>query len=406
MEDSASEPVFQRAPEGLLKFFHEQGVSVADLAEPPIRTVRVTRRVPPGQAGRVMAELGGELGAAPAALRWLPNFWALPCSAPLANAAVARSGQVIGMEASSGVAVAALDVRRGDDVLEICCAPGAKLCMLADATGPTGSVTGVDVSPSRMAACRTLLRRCVIGCHALRDSQDKRAAGCDEGAEQCVAGAAAPTEAAAADADAEHSARPAASAAHARCRLLCGDGTMLALGPPEKDSYSSQAGLVCILDTAHPATYRSKRAPAFTRPGKRKRSPLTDSTDGALSQDLAAARRAQLDAAWAVLPPGCAYDRVLVDVECTHDASGKHVAKVLRGDAAAANAWADQLAHKTMELQPLQRQLALCVHRCPRAPCGCCACPSDCAGLQGWLSLASPWRHHGVQHMQLIARPE
>lgn len=40
---------------------------------------------------------------------------------------------------------------------------GAKLCMIADILGKSGSVTGVDVASQRMAACRTLLQKYALG---------------------------------------------------------------------------------------------------------------------------------------------------------------------------------------------------------------------------------------------------
>lgn len=40
---------------------------------------------------------------------------------------------------------------------------GAKLCMLADMLGSTGSLTGVDVAKHRLAACRTMLQKYSLG---------------------------------------------------------------------------------------------------------------------------------------------------------------------------------------------------------------------------------------------------
>lgn len=51
-------------------------------------------------------------------------------------------------------ALAALDVRPGDVVLELGCGPGADLPALAEATGPDGRVTAVDVDPVMVAAAQ------------------------------------------------------------------------------------------------------------------------------------------------------------------------------------------------------------------------------------------------------------
>ena len=40
---------------------------------------------------------------------------------------------------------------------------GAKLCMLADILGSTGSLTRVDIAKHRLAACRTMLQKYSLG---------------------------------------------------------------------------------------------------------------------------------------------------------------------------------------------------------------------------------------------------
>lgn len=70
------------------------------------------------------------------------------------------------MPSTTGAAVEALGIFIGDHVLDMCCAPGAKLCMMAERVGPTGSVTGVDIAAERLNACKTgmqiaVLKRCV-----------------------------------------------------------------------------------------------------------------------------------------------------------------------------------------------------------------------------------------------------
>ncbi|KAJ2085516.1 hypothetical protein IW140_002006 [Coemansia sp. RSA 1813] len=82
-----------------------------------------------------------------------------------------NSGDIVGMDVSSGIAVFALSVAPGDNVLDLCCAPGAKLLLLADmlnndACGTNesepsvkGSVTGVDISAHRAATCRSLVKK-------------------------------------------------------------------------------------------------------------------------------------------------------------------------------------------------------------------------------------------------------
>lgn len=82
-------------------------------------------------------------------MAWLPGFFSLRGSVKLVRSACYREGRVYGIDAASGAAVAALDPQPGDDVLDVCCAPGAKLAMIADWMRRQGSVTGVDIAQVR-----------------------------------------------------------------------------------------------------------------------------------------------------------------------------------------------------------------------------------------------------------------
>ena len=74
------------------------------------------------------------------------------------------------MEASSGIAVKVLDVQPNEHVLDLCSAPGAKLCYLADLMKMRGSLTGVDISSERARVCASLLRKYeVIGTPEIMD---------------------------------------------------------------------------------------------------------------------------------------------------------------------------------------------------------------------------------------------
>ncbi|XP_035842249.1 uncharacterized protein LOC110925137 [Helianthus annuus] len=44
-------------------------------------------------------------------------------------------------------------------VLDLCAAPGAKLCMILELLGNSGFVTGADMARHRLAACRTLVQK-------------------------------------------------------------------------------------------------------------------------------------------------------------------------------------------------------------------------------------------------------
>eukprot|EP01127_Copromyxa_protea_P012559 TRINITY_DN3292_c0_g1_i1.p1 TRINITY_DN3292_c0_g1~~TRINITY_DN3292_c0_g1_i1.p1 ORF type:complete len:393 (-),score=79.36 TRINITY_DN3292_c0_g1_i1:122-1300(-) len=87
---------------------------------------------------------------------WLPGFYKVDAGVKIASVDAYKNGQIYGIDASSGAVVRALDPQPGDNILDLCCAPGAKLCMISDEMGRTGTITGVDVSLKRLGSCRTL----------------------------------------------------------------------------------------------------------------------------------------------------------------------------------------------------------------------------------------------------------
>ncbi len=70
-----------------------------------------------------------------------------------------KSGRLIAMDLSSGMAVKYLDIREGDHILDLCCAPGTKLTLAGLLTGSTGSVTGIDVAEHRLSVARALVKK-------------------------------------------------------------------------------------------------------------------------------------------------------------------------------------------------------------------------------------------------------
>ena len=92
---------------------------------------------------------------------WLPgyNVFSLPPDFPLASLPSCQRGEIIGIDAASVATIAALNPRPGQSVLDICCAPGAKLALIAERMGLRGELAGVDVSLKRLGTACTLLRR-------------------------------------------------------------------------------------------------------------------------------------------------------------------------------------------------------------------------------------------------------
>ncbi|CAO3637176.1 unnamed protein product [Cunninghamella echinulata] len=76
-----------------------------------------------------------------------------------------KNQQVFGIDLSSAIAVEALNITQNDHILDLCCAPGAKLCMIANIIGVegTGTATGVDIASHRLATCRSLVKKYKVG---------------------------------------------------------------------------------------------------------------------------------------------------------------------------------------------------------------------------------------------------
>lgn len=96
-------------------------------------------------------------------LNWIPNFYSLPFTENIAHVDLYKQGRIIGLDPSSMVAVQNLTLNPGQDVLDLCCAPGTKLSLISDLVCQPGvalgSVTGVDISKERLGAGVTLSKR-------------------------------------------------------------------------------------------------------------------------------------------------------------------------------------------------------------------------------------------------------
>ena len=101
------------------------------------------------------------LGHPPAALTPLENFIALDSKVPVTTLSCHGPRLALGMDLASGVVVRELlrGASRTAHVLDVCCAPGAKLLYAAELCG---SVTGVDISQSRIEQCKAHVRRLAL----------------------------------------------------------------------------------------------------------------------------------------------------------------------------------------------------------------------------------------------------
>ncbi|KAK7376113.1 hypothetical protein VNO78_34966 [Psophocarpus tetragonolobus] len=277
LEDAAKAPPL---PDAFLRFLEANGL------DPSIYTAidstpRYIRLKPGFEA--CLEGIEAEVNCKLEKLEWLSGFYSLPPHIQIARSRAYREGKIYGIDAASGAAVMALDISPGDHVLDLCAAPGAKLCMMLDLLGDSGSVTGVDVARHRLAACRTMLQKYMLG---------------------------------------------------DRCRLFVADGTAFSVVPSRfcSDRESCESGLEERGDlfkewtSRRPWKERKRANKSGTVLVSRFQPPeliyygqysgVVGITKGELYKTLSDSEIANHG-----------YDKVLVDAECTHDGSVKHIQK-------------------------------------------------------------------------------
>ncbi|RKP08565.1 S-adenosyl-L-methionine-dependent methyltransferase [Thamnocephalis sphaerospora] len=182
--DSADDASLAALPAPLRAFIEDNDLDARNFLAQHLQHVERFLRVPTRWQSTVTRQvLAAQLGVAKTDVRPVANlagFYALPRATRVAQSSLYQEGKassVFGMDVTSAIAVHALDLVATDQVLDLCCAPGAKLCLIADrlaaAAGTPaeqtnaeeketvcpGTVTGVDVSAQRAATCRALLRK-------------------------------------------------------------------------------------------------------------------------------------------------------------------------------------------------------------------------------------------------------
>ncbi|XP_027919635.1 uncharacterized protein LOC114178117 [Vigna unguiculata] len=276
-ENAAMAPL----PEAFLHFLEANGLDPS-LYTAIDSTPRYIRLKPGCEA--CIEEVEAEVKCNLEKLEWLPGFFSLPPHVQIAGSRAYREGKIYGIDAASGAAVMALEVSPGDHVLDLCAAPGAKLCMILDLLGDSGSATGVDAARHRLAACRTMLQKYMLG---------------------------------------------------DQCRLFVADGTSFSVIPTRSrsDCESCESGSEERVDvfkewtsrrpwkerkraakTGSPQLMSSSQPPELIYYGHR--SGVVGLTKGELFKTLSDDELANHG-----------YDKVLVDAECTHDGSIKHIQK-------------------------------------------------------------------------------
>ena len=76
----------------------------------------------------MVSEIGHPLTPIP----WIEHVYSLPPDAKISHTQCYKDGEIYGIDLSSCAVVKALDPEPAELVLDLCCAPGSKLCYIAD----------------------------------------------------------------------------------------------------------------------------------------------------------------------------------------------------------------------------------------------------------------------------------
>ncbi|KAF6167505.1 hypothetical protein GIB67_031706 [Kingdonia uniflora] len=159
-------------PDAFLKFLNKNDIdpsiyhNSSNHSNPIPRYIRLKPQSSSGETEKALvSDIEKELKCKLEKVEWLLlcGFFSIPSHIQIAISKHYRQGNIYGIDAASGAAVIALDVSHGDHVLDLCAAPGAKLCMILDQLCGSGSLTGVDIARHRLAACRTMLQKYALG---------------------------------------------------------------------------------------------------------------------------------------------------------------------------------------------------------------------------------------------------
>lgn len=97
------------------------------------------------------------------AVKWIPDMYEIPQETKINCHPLYKSGHLYGIDLSSAAVVQALEINNNDHkILEVCCAPGAKLCYIADLMSSFGDdrkLFGLDINENRLNIARSLVKK-------------------------------------------------------------------------------------------------------------------------------------------------------------------------------------------------------------------------------------------------------
>ncbi len=270
------------------------------------------------------------------------EFFAIPGDFSLNRSASFQSGRVYGMDVTSGAAVLALlfdtydcnksvkhhdgkESTRDDElqqlrVLDLCCAPGLKLCMLADLAPLSSTVIGVDISQNRIQLCKNIIKKYHTNqvTSGSKDQNDKQASSC-----------------------------------HSTIRLYCTDGTKFGTKELSGLAFDSNAEKQEMQTQGkRKRQNKSARAREKRRLLELQRQEISCAADSTNTEQPNEKCDESVNYQSIETNNKCCiplFDRVLVDAECSTDGAIKHIQK--REASSKAPLWNDSNMGELVDLQ-------------------------------------------------------
>lgn len=210
---------------------------------------------------------------------WLSNFVSVPGYVPISSLLLPEEEgvHVFPMDIASGVPAHILGSSCGpsaggrEKVLDLCCCPGGKFLMMSDYFGSDATLVGVDVSHARLFTTKSLVHKYVNAVYASQDCPS------------------------------------------ARMLLVCADGTTFCEEQRGQLVYDSRVGLQEISNGGYKRKRNKSTRGREQRGLKRVWEELAATPDG--EKGIC----------------GSCFDAVLVDAQCTHDSSYRHMRYVGAG---------------------------------------------------------------------------
>jgi len=154
--------VLDKLPASFQKYLTDCGVDISVFYDAQyIENLPRYIRVNPLKSTSI-EEIQSDLNNQMTPVNWIPNVYSLPPTMKISYTQAYKNGEIYGIDLSSCAVVLALDPKPNENILDLCCSPGTKLCYIADlmktqSDNIEGSLTGNDINQHRLNICKTLV---------------------------------------------------------------------------------------------------------------------------------------------------------------------------------------------------------------------------------------------------------